>query len=268
MNVTENNVKEENKFYSPLHTPINWQIPTRRKEIYMWSRFFATNDSTINSYLRLISRKSFEDEDWFKKAKEKNPNIDFDTVLSGISYEYFAMGDAFPFISYGDKNVIKGISVLNPDWIDVRINAIDPSNPTISLIPDDTLKQIAKGGLYNFSNISFDMIKIIVDNGVVCLNKRSVTHLKHNEIPYQPYGRGIIESLFPTLIAYDKTIVSAFNGSRISVISYEEKQREINNAFGLYLDNDSNIKITIVGESKINILKEKLKNWVIKNNLI
>ena len=30
-------------FYSPLHTAINWQIPTKRREVYMWMYHFDTH---------------------------------------------------------------------------------------------------------------------------------------------------------------------------------------------------------------------------------
>jgi len=28
------------QFFSPVHTPINWQIPSKRLEQYQWARFF------------------------------------------------------------------------------------------------------------------------------------------------------------------------------------------------------------------------------------
>jgi hypothetical protein len=31
-------------FFSPLHTPQNWQIASRRKEIYQWARFYYENE--------------------------------------------------------------------------------------------------------------------------------------------------------------------------------------------------------------------------------
>lgn len=37
------------QFFSPVHTPINWQIPSKRKEIYQWSRFYYENEPKVAS---------------------------------------------------------------------------------------------------------------------------------------------------------------------------------------------------------------------------
>jgi very-short-patch-repair endonuclease/intein/homing endonuclease len=34
-------------FFSPLHTPQNWQIASRRKEIYQWARFYYENEPKV-----------------------------------------------------------------------------------------------------------------------------------------------------------------------------------------------------------------------------
>jgi hypothetical protein len=31
-------------FFSPLHTPQSWQIASKRKEVYQWSRFYYENE--------------------------------------------------------------------------------------------------------------------------------------------------------------------------------------------------------------------------------
>src|ERR1035437_8293775 len=42
-------------FYSPIHTAVNWMIPTNRSEVMFWSRFFEQNDPTIASALRFLA---------------------------------------------------------------------------------------------------------------------------------------------------------------------------------------------------------------------
>ena len=43
------------QFFSPVHTPINWQIPSKRKEIYQWSRFYYMNEPKVASALDFYS---------------------------------------------------------------------------------------------------------------------------------------------------------------------------------------------------------------------
>ena len=37
------------QFFSPVHTPINWQIPSKRLEQYQWARFFYENEPKVAS---------------------------------------------------------------------------------------------------------------------------------------------------------------------------------------------------------------------------
>ena len=34
-------------FFSPLHTPQNWQIASKRRESYQWCRFYYTNEPKV-----------------------------------------------------------------------------------------------------------------------------------------------------------------------------------------------------------------------------
>lgn len=218
-------------FYSPIHTPINWQIPTKRKEVYMWARFFSQNDPTIASSLRFYSQfpfQGFENVINHQHRKEHFDNLKkrlrIEHYLPMIAYEYFALGDAFPFISikcdkcggFGvmpngepcnhEGGSISGITVLNPDWVDVQINPLMPGEPIINLIPDDTLKQIvwSKKPPEIYARIPDHMKKLILAQKPIPLSPISVTHMKHDEIPYMAYGRSIIAPLFPVLAYQDK----------------------------------------------------------------
>jgi very-short-patch-repair endonuclease len=35
------------QFFSPIHTPINWQIPVKRKEQYQWARYYYENEPKV-----------------------------------------------------------------------------------------------------------------------------------------------------------------------------------------------------------------------------
>jgi len=194
-------------------------------------RFFAANEPKIAASLRFYSQfpfsgftHSMDDPIRLEYFDNLRKRLRLDHWLPLIAYEYFAMGDAFPFASFacsdckgvgtlstGEQCQHKGgtiskISILNPDWVEVRLNPMDPDNPSISLVPDDTLKQIvfSKKPPEIFESIPLHFRKMIVENKPIPLSKRSVTHLKHDEVAYQPYGRSVIASLFPTLAYQDK----------------------------------------------------------------
>jgi len=63
-------------FYSPIHTAVNWQIPTKRREVYMWR-------NTENNRLMLddMTFVSFKEYDY---VPEK---ITEDTLTDGVVYE-------------------------------------------------------------------------------------------------------------------------------------------------------------------------------------
>src|SRR5690606_10474205 len=155
------------QFYSPIHTPVNWQIPTKRREVYMWCRFFANNNATINASLRFYSEFPFTDyenvmtntvrKEHFDKLKER---LKIQQLIPQIAWEFFTMGDAFPFVSidcpacggWGKKKDgtpcdhkngrIGSVTVLNPDLVDVKGSPINPNIKIISLVPDETLISI------------------------------------------------------------------------------------------------------------------------------
>jgi very-short-patch-repair endonuclease len=43
------------QFYSPLHTPQNWQIPSKRREIYSWLRYFVENEPKVAAAIDFYS---------------------------------------------------------------------------------------------------------------------------------------------------------------------------------------------------------------------
>ena len=218
-------------FYSPLHTATNWQIPTKRREVYIWARFFAQNDPTIKSSLRFYSQFPFHGyehvipdpirKEHFDNLKKR---LRLEHLLPQLAYEYFTMGDAFPFISFQcetcggfgttqDGEVcnheggrIANVTVMNPDWIDVQINPLMPNDPVINLIPDDTLKQIvwSKKPPEIYDKIPAKLRDLIMKQQPIPISNRAITHLKHDEVPYMAYGNSIIAPIFPILAYQDR----------------------------------------------------------------
>ena len=92
-------------FFSPLHTPQNWQIPSRRREIMQWARFYYMNEPKVAAgvdFYSNFSMNGFKLEckkkkvlKYFEKFCE---DIELAEKLNSISHEYFLLGDVFPFL--------------------------------------------------------------------------------------------------------------------------------------------------------------------------
>ena len=147
-------------FFSPLHTPQNWQIASKRREIYQWARFWYENEPKVAAGIDFLSQfpingfklecKSKKVLKYFEKIVKK---LRIETICTMISFERNLLGDVFPFkeiecgkcggggyLPTGDPcshpgGNIKRVIILNPESIDVRRNPLS-SDPIISLIPD------------------------------------------------------------------------------------------------------------------------------------
>ena len=136
-----NNTTTAPNFYSPFLTPSSFQIPSTRKEIYLWANWWRNNEpkvaAAINFYTNFpfngwkLECKSNVVKDYFEKLIEK---LNFQKWLPEISKVYHLLGDAFVLLSIDcphchgsnwdeDKNQEcqhdgaswKSISILNPD---------------------------------------------------------------------------------------------------------------------------------------------------------
>lgn len=227
------------QFYSPLHTPSNWQIPVKRREIIQWARFFANNEPKIAAALDFYSQFPFcgftnkitdpviqEDFDELKK------HLRLEHWISPAVYDLLSIGDAFPYTSVnckiceGNNGIAKissgkqkkgekcrhpggtwnSLTLLNPDIIDIQSTPLNPDDEIISLIPDDSLRAVVfqrkPEAIYN--KLPKNLINTVLQNKPIILNNNCVTHLWCNRKAYYPYGQSILIRLFPTLAYKDK----------------------------------------------------------------
>jgi hypothetical protein len=230
---TSNTVYSQPQFYSPLHTPQNWQIPSKRNEIYQWSRFFFENEPKVGAAIQFYAEfpmQGFELQCPNNKVKKHFDRLvkklKLDYWLPQISAEFFMLGDVFPFLSVScplcnGSGIYKGqqclhpggslskIVVLNPDWIEVKQNVL-ADEPYIQLIPDEDLKRIVtdKFPIEVYNRIPESFRNMILSGMPIPLSNRSVTHLKHMPAPYGTYGTSLIRRLFKTL-AYKDRLMTA-----------------------------------------------------------
>lgn len=219
------------RFYSPLHTPSNWQIPQKRQEVYVWCRFFSTMEpkvaAALDFYSQFTTCEGFDNvcedrviNDYFDEIKRQ---LKLEEKLELIAYEFFSLGDVFIFASIdcpkcGGSGITEegyecdhkggtfgGVTLLNPDWIEVRHHSyVDVE--TFYIIPDENLIYIVnrKEPKEIYDRIPDSFKKLISTGQPIPLNPLCITHLAHSRSNYQPYGRSIIYRLFSTLAYKDK----------------------------------------------------------------
>jgi hypothetical protein len=147
------------QFFSPVHTPINWQIPSKRLEQYQWARFFYENEPKVASSIDFYSY--FPMNDWDNECKDRNVKKYYDKMKKRLelpkwtrlmSHEIHKLGDCFPFIEItcnhcggsgrlGDEicdhegGTVRRIVILNPDYVEVYTAPMNP-DPVVALKPD------------------------------------------------------------------------------------------------------------------------------------
>lgn len=222
------------QFYSPLHTPQNWQIPSKRREQYMWCRYFCENEPKVGAAVNFYSEfcmNGFETQCQDSKIKKFfdhwNKKINLDKWNKMISKEYFMLGDVFPFAEVGcarcngtsvygggkcehEGAIFKRLVILNPDWIDVQSSSF-ADDPVITLIPDEELKRVVgyKQPKAIFDRIPQHIQKLILSGRPIPLSSESVSHIAYNASPYGGgYGSSMIRRLFKMLTYKDKLMTA------------------------------------------------------------
>ena len=89
----------------PIHTPINWQIPVKRKEQYQWSRYYYENEPKVATAVEFYSKfpiNGFTNEcsnlyvkHFFDNLSDKLRLLKW---LRVMSHEVHLLGDCFPFL--------------------------------------------------------------------------------------------------------------------------------------------------------------------------
>ena len=231
------NMMTQPMWFSPLHTPQNWQIASKRREIYQWCRFFYENEPKVAAAIDFYSRfpmNGFRLEcsnrkilKFFEHKVVKR--LKLNELFKQVSSEYFMMGDVFIHTDVqcpvcegsavdpdtGEMcnhpgGIFSKIIALNPDWMEVQRSVLAPDDPAIVMIPDEELKRIVfyKQPKYIYDRIPDSVKALVISNKPIPLSNRTISHLKHMPVPYGTYGTSLIRRLFTTL-AYKTKIMTA-----------------------------------------------------------
>lgn len=222
-------------FFSPLHTPQNWQIASKRKEVYQWARFYYENEPKVAAGIDFYSQfpingmklecKSKKVLRFYERLVEK---IDLMYWLRMISHQRFLLGDVFVMTEIAcphcngtgiDKDThevcnhadgtISKITVMNPDWIEVMKTPIS-QEPQIVLLPDEEIQRViaTKQPKFLYDQIPENIKAQILGKKPILLSNRVTSHLKHGGVPYGTYGESLIRRLF-TILAYKTKLMTA-----------------------------------------------------------
>ena len=222
-------------FFSPLHTPQSWQIASKRKEVYQWSRFYYENEPKAAAGIDFYAgfpmngfKLECKDRKVLLYYEDLIKRLNLDYWFRKISHEYFLLGDVFVFTEIecpvcGGAGVIpnsqeqcnhpdgsiKRMLVLNPDFIEVQSNQL-ADDPIVSLIPDDDLKKIVvqRKPQEIYDRIPDNIKELVASGRPIPLSARCVSHLKHKGSPYGTYGESLLRRLF-MVIAYKTKLMTA-----------------------------------------------------------
>jgi intein/homing endonuclease len=221
-------------FFSPLHTPQNWQIASRRREIMQWSRFYYMNEPKVAAgvdFYANFSMNGFKLECKSKKIlkfyEQMAEDIDLAEKLNSVSHEYFLIGDVFPFteiacpicggtgrtpdgeICNHPDGTFKSIKLMNPDYIEVRNNPL-ASMPEYYLVADEDLKTLVQSREPKaiYEALPQSLIDLVASGQPIPLSERCISHIKHNASDYGTYGTSMLQRLF-TVLAYKTKMMTA-----------------------------------------------------------
>ncbi len=220
-------------FFSPVYTPINWQIPSKRREVYMWCRYFYENEprvaAAIDFYSRFPISSGFvlecDDRHIRKYFQDLCDKLDIERWFRLINHEVHLLGDCFPFLEIdcphcgGSGYIADGIAceheggefkrivIMNPDFVEVFTNPILPDN-AISLIPDDELREIVKKNGPDSERLAPNVRDMVMAGQPIPLDNLSVSHLRYGESGYRRYGISMIRRLFP-ILSYKTKLMTA-----------------------------------------------------------
>jgi very-short-patch-repair endonuclease len=216
-------------FYSPFTTPSSFQIPTNRKEQYLWASWWEQNEPKVAAGVEFYAQyplsgfslecaneaiKDHYEEEVVRKLK-------IDQLLSQISHCYHLYGDAFAYAMIdcpkchgenvdqqtGEECDHAGarwhrLTLLNPDQIEVS-PSVAGERPAYFLFFDEFTKKVVneRKPPHIYNALSPTVKFAVQSNQPVKLADFSIHHFKRMAFDWQPYGTSLIRRLF-TILAY------------------------------------------------------------------
>lgn len=207
--------------YSPLYQLANMNLPRDRNTVNAWNRVFYDLHPMVRNAINLhasypiskinISHPNKKVHKFFLDMAER---LDLYSVIYGAALEFWKQGECFPYAELdAERNTWKKITILNPDYIDVRKSPIGNSM-IISLIPDAAIKRIVNStnpqDIVLKRKLSPHVIEAVKKGKSIPLDNINISHLKLLSSPYDVRGTSIIQSVWKLLMQYDKLMESKY----------------------------------------------------------
>ncbi len=203
------------EIYSPLFQVANLNLPRDRMTMNAWNRNFFDTHPIVRNAITLhasypiskinVKCKHRNIEQFFNDMAER---IDLFDAIAGVAFEFWKMGEAFPYAELDENNGIwSNIVIQNPDYVTVKKSGVS-NMPIISLRPDEVLKKVVSSNhpsdMKLRSQIPDNIIHHIRKNEPIPLDNFNISHLKMLSSPYDVRGTSIIVSCYKDLMLYDK----------------------------------------------------------------
>lgn len=203
------------EIYSPLFQVANLNLPRDRMTMNAWNRNFFDTHPIVRNAITLhatypiskinVKCKHRKVEQFFNDMAER---IDLFDAIAGVAFEFWKMGEAFPYAELDENNGIwSSIVIQNPDYVTVKKSGVS-NVPIISLRPDEVLKKVVSSNhpadVKMRAQIPENIIHHIRKNEPIPLDNFNVSHLKMLSSPYDVRGTSIIVSCYKDLMLYDK----------------------------------------------------------------
>ena len=203
------------EIYSPLFQVANLNLPRDRMTMNAWNRNFFDTHPIVRNAITLhatypiskinVKCKHRKVEQFFNDMAER---IDLFDAIAGVAFEFWKMGEAFPYAELDETNGIwSSIVIQNPDYVTVKKSGVS-NVPIISLRPDEILKKIVTSNhpadVKLRQQIPDNIIHHIRKNEPIPLDNFNVSHLKMLSSPYDVRGTSVIVSCYKDLMLYDK----------------------------------------------------------------
>jgi len=203
----------EAQIRNPLLNVTNFYIPMNRRIMNQWIRYYDRFQPLVGNSLDLhgevpIAQYSLTgvNDTAIQQYYEDMcyDEIDLLTILLGMSREYEALGEVFPYAMW-DKTVnrFSEVYLLNPDWIELtvaRFSTNKDQRVKVELIPDDQLKKLIKSNdpedIEMLSFVDQDILYAIENDYNMELSNFNVTPIIRRMNPYDDRGTSIVLRCF------------------------------------------------------------------------
>lgn len=217
-------------FYTPFTQPQAFQVPTNRKEQYIWAQWIYDNEPIIAAGIDFYSDfplSGFKLEcptPYVNSFYDKlNKKLNVTSLLPQIAHHYYLHGDVILFATIDcpkcqglggfisgetcdhEGATIKHVDILNPDFIEIT-PGFGGMPATYYYTPDETLVKVVKEQQprEQYNAIPEALRPIILMGQPIKLATESIWHLKHGNSAFAPYGTSIIRRLMGTYAYKDK----------------------------------------------------------------